>query len=124
MPYDIYTLGEREHRPRIPREVLARRVFKFVVAGGTIFLLLGQGEAIYAAPALVPALWVASRVSRLGGAVGFTVLAALVMTEVGWAIAYVTVGEIQPWITMAPSLAFVTTILFFAFTRRRARLKK
>ena len=83
MPYDNYTLGQREPRQRIPRDVLARRTFKFVVAGGTVFLLLGQGEAVYAAPALVPALWFASRTSRLGGSVGFASLAALVMTEVG-----------------------------------------
>src|SRR6266540_4505261 len=112
MPYDMYTLGKKDPRP-VPIEVRARRIFKFVVASGTLFLLMSMGGAIIGAPALVPALWWAGRRSRRLGAAGFTLLAAIVMTEVGWAIAYTAVGESRPWITLGPVLGFTATVVVF-----------
>lgn len=41
------------------------------------------------------------------------------MTEVGWFIAYETVGEQQPWIALVPALGFVATIAGFALTLGR-----
>ena len=50
-------------------------------------------------------------------------LAALVMTEVGWLVAYVIADESQPWIIVGPSLGFVATVVLFTLGRRRTRRK-
>lgn len=98
-----------------------KTLIKTLIAGATLFLLLGQGEAIFAAPVLVPALWWAHQSSRARPArVGLTFLAALVMTEVGWFLAFAASRESQPFISIAPSLGFVGTILFF-WLRGRSR---
>jgi hypothetical protein len=120
MPFDVAPFSTKETRAA-HLEIRARSVFKFVVAGGAIFLLLSMGGAIFGAPALIPALWIAGRSSGRWGAAGFTFLAALVMTEVGWAITYLTVREDQPWITLGPALGLAGTIVVFSMTLGRSR---
>jgi hypothetical protein len=91
-----------------------RRVARIVIAVATMVLLTGMGgEAIVAAPILVPALWWAARSSGRWAAAGFTFLAALVMAEVGWFVVYTSAGEAQLWITIGPALAAVATISVF-----------
>jgi hypothetical protein len=118
MNEDLYVLGRRKRSEKRPLPDRARRLAKALIAGGTILLLMSWGGAIVGAPALVPALWWANRSSTRWGAVGFTFLAALVMTEAGWAVVYSTIGEEQPWIVLGPVVGVVATVLFFSTNRR------
>jgi hypothetical protein len=120
MTEDLNVPGRHRQREK-PLTDRTRKIVKTLIAGGTIFLLLGMGEAIMGAPALVPALWWATRSSRRVGAIGFTFLAAVVMTEVGWLFAYVVAGESQPWIILGPSAGFVGTVVLFTLGGRHAR---
>jgi hypothetical protein len=99
-------------------------IVKLLVASVTTLLLMSMGGQFYAAPILIPALWWAARSSKKWAAAGFTFLAALLMSEVGWVIAYVTVGEEQPWIALAPALGFVVTIALFIRSHLLARRKR
>src|SRR5437867_9453057 len=97
----------------------ASRGVKIAITVVTMVLLTGMGgEAIVAAPALVPALWWAARSSGAWARPGLTVLAALVMTEVGWFLAYTAGGEARPSIVLGPALGAALTITIFFFTLR------
>ena len=97
--------------------VRIRQVTKSVIAVGTaVALVSAGGAAIIAAPLLVPALSWAARSSRGWARVAFTLLAALVMAEVGWLIAYEAIREAQPYIVLGPAAGFAATIAAFALT--------
>lgn len=76
------------------------------------FLLVSMGGAIVAAPLVVPALVWAMRTS--GSALyrrAATVVVALTVGEVAWALTYVTAGEGQPAIWLVPVLAMTAVVL-------------
>lgn len=78
----------------------------FAISG---LLLLSMGGAIVAAPVTVPLMVLAVRRHptpsfRTAG----TVLVALTLAEVAWALTYVTAGESRPWIWLLPTLAALT----------------
>lgn len=118
---DRSVLGRRSPAERKPFRERLRPFAKFVIAGVTLLGLVDQGAQFIAAPLLLPALWWAARSSERWGATGFTLLAALLMAEVGWLLAYGTTQEAQPWILVWPSVAFTLTIVFFLATHRRAQ---
>lgn len=90
---------------------------KIGVTFTTLFLLTSVGgAAIMTSPALVPALWWAAHSSGRWARAGLSFLAALLMAEVGWFVAYSAAGEDQPYIALGPSLAFVGTIAAFWLT--------
>jgi hypothetical protein len=112
-------LGHGAHKePRYLRLRIAS-LGKFLLAGLTVLMLMGMGEQFFAAPVLFPALWWASRSSGTWGAALFVFLAALLMAEIGWVVAYLIIREQQPWIVLGPVLGFSATIAFFIVTRRR-----
>lgn len=121
MPEDLYVLGER--RPS-PRRSLAERlaaVARLAIAGLTIVLMMSWGGQFFAAPVLLPSLWWAIRTARAPlTAALLTIIGALLMAELGWALAYTLVRERQPWIWMAPAISFCGTVLLFAAGRRRS----
>jgi hypothetical protein len=122
MNEDLDVFGRHRAREKRPLSDRTRRIAKALIGGVTILFLMGMGEAIIAAPALVPALWWATRSSAGVARAGFTLLAGLVVTEVGWLVAYITAGESQPWIILGPSLGFVVTVVLFTLgARRRGR---
>ncbi|HET9259178.1 MAG TPA: hypothetical protein VFP42_03505 [Acidimicrobiia bacterium] len=61
------------------------RSILFVIS---IAALLSFGAQVYFLPFLIPAQWLAARHSRLAGHYLFTLLAALLVAEVGWMIGY------------------------------------
>lgn len=98
-----------------PRRWRAAGVATFVVAG---FLLLSMGGAIVAAPITVPLMWMAaSRHPTRPFRVAATVLSALTVAEVVWALTYLTVDEARPWIWVLPA---VTALAAMAVCRRLA----
>jgi hypothetical protein len=107
---DLYVLGRPARRERRPRPDRLKTVARFVIAGGTMFLLMGWGEAIVAAPFLLPALWWAYRSSRRWHRAGFALLAGLVMAEVGGLPAYLMTRESSALVYVGPSLGFAGTI--------------
>ena len=88
-------------------------IVTFLVSG---FLLLSMGGAIIAAPLTVPLMYiVASRHPTRGFWTAATVLSALTVAEVVWALTYLTVHETQPWIWLLPGLGAVAVV---AMSRR------
>jgi hypothetical protein len=80
----------------------------FLVAG---FLLLSMGGAILAAPVTIPLMWIAaSRHPTQAFRVAATVLSALTVAEIVWALTYLAVDEAQPWIWLLPSLAALVVV--------------
>ncbi|MGI8983915.1 MAG: hypothetical protein ACR2HM_05205 [Acidimicrobiales bacterium] len=76
-------------------------VVTFVVAG---VLLLSMGGAIVAAPATLPLMLIARSVHPTPAfRVAATVLSALTVAEVIWALTYLAVDEAKPWIWVLPS---------------------
>ena len=75
------------------------------------FLLLSMGGAIVAAPATLPALFVALRRRALAGWLRGAAIAVcgLTVAEVAWALTYVTAGEAKPWIWLLPLAAWIAT---------------
>lgn len=114
-------LGRRNRRQARQLRDRLKSVAKLLLAALAVLLLMSMGAQFYAAPVLLPALWFAARSSKGWAAAGFTFAAALLMTEIGWLIAYLIVREQQPWIIVGPVLGFSSTIAFFRMTRRRAR---
>jgi drug/metabolite transporter (DMT)-like permease len=121
MNEDLYVLGRPARREPRPLPDRLRSLAKLLIAGTTMFLLMSFGGAIYAAPALVPALWWANdnAATKLGH-VGITLLACAVMTEVGWALTYISIGETQPFISISPITAFLVTDAAFSLRSARA----
>ncbi|MGZ6494126.1 MAG: hypothetical protein ACXVEX_12515 [Actinomycetota bacterium] len=69
----------------------------------------------------MPALWWAARSSRSRAArAGLAMLAGITMLFVGWFIAYLVVGERQPFIVMIPVMTFIATVGLFACTHTGA----
>ncbi len=84
------------------RSSLARSAILF----GAAFLLISMGGAIVVAPLSLPLLaWTARGTPSPALRVLAIALAALTAAEVGWALAYVTMGEAQPWIVAVPVVA-------------------
>jgi hypothetical protein len=119
MTEDPFVLGRPKRGRKASPSDRVQRLARFLIGGGSLFLLMGQGEAIFGAPVLVPALWWAyvSSPSRAARAT-FTLIAALVMAEVGWLLAYETSGEAQPLISLAPAISFAGVVIFFWFSGR------
>ncbi len=85
----------------------------FLVAG---FLLLSMGGAVVAAPVTIPLMLVAaSRHPTRAFRVAATVLSALTVAEIVWALTYLAVDEARPWIWLLPSL---TALGILAIGRR------
>jgi hypothetical protein len=85
------------------------------------------GAQFYAAPILVPALLWATVSSRTWAACVFTFLAALLMSEVGWLVAFTTTGESQPLYSLWPALGFASTVIVFVVIRvwpKRTRIRR
>lgn len=74
------------------------------------------GAAIAGAPVLLPALWLAARRSGGWARRGFVTLAAVVAAEVAWAGVYVTGGEHDPAIWVAPAAAALLVAVGFSET--------
>jgi hypothetical protein len=91
------------------------RSLLFVLSIGA---LLSFGAQIYFLPFLIPAQWLAARHSDRVGHALFTLLAALLVTEVGWMIAYELAAE---W-AVAVGVALGTAIgaLFFRTSWRHS----
>lgn len=66
------------------------RSILFVIS---IAALLSFGAQVYFLPFLIPAQWLAARHSRRAGRYLFTLLAALLVAEVGWMIGYEFAAE-------------------------------
>ena len=91
---------------------------QIVLGALTPLLLLSIGGAgIYAAPALLPLLWVTAHASRGGLRVYLTVLAALTAAETIWAFAWSLIPSLQ---AILPLSAVVATGFLFAKTCGRA----
>lgn len=59
----------------------------------SIAALVSFGGQVYFLPVLIPAQWLAARHSHRAGHALFTLLAALLVAEVGWVIGYQLVTE-------------------------------
>ncbi len=80
----------------------------YLVAG---FLILSMGGAILAAPVIIPLMWIAaSRHPTRAFRVSATVLSALTVAEIVWALTYLAVAEAQPWIWLWPSVAALVVV--------------
>lgn len=76
------------------------------------FLLLSYGGAIVAAPATLPiAAFVVRRDSSRSWAVASSVVLVLTTAELGWALAYLLLGERQPFIWLIPLVAAIGTVV-------------
>lgn len=83
----------------------------------SIAALLSFGAQVYFLPFLVPAQWLAARHSHRIGHALFALLAALLVTEVGWMIAYELTAE---WaVAIGVATGVVIGALFFRTSRRR-----
>jgi hypothetical protein len=119
MPEDLYVLGERHKGRPLPGSRGKHPYLRFIVMGTTTFLLMGQGEAILAAPVLVPALWWVYRWSKRWGRIGSAFLAGLVMIETSWYVVYFTAGENAALMIATISIAFAGTLILFWKTGTR-----
>lgn len=84
--------------------------------GVSAILLLSMGGAIVAAPLTVPLLYLTARHRGVGAGLRAAAIgvAALTVTEVAWAAAYLAVAETRPWIWLLPMAAGVATATTFA----------
>jgi hypothetical protein len=83
----------------------------------SIAALLSFGAQVYFLPFVIPAQWLAARHSHRVGHAVFTLLAALLVTEVGWMIAYELAAE---WAVAAGiATGVVIGSLFFRTSGRR-----
>ena len=79
---------------------------------GAVILLISFGGAIWAAPVTIPVLVYAiwrDGLSRRWRSTAILVL-ALTVAQCVWAIAYVTVGESNPIVWLAPVVVFAVSI--------------
>jgi hypothetical protein len=84
------------------------RSLLFVIS---IAALLSFGAQVYFLPILIPAQWLVARHSQRAGHALFTVLAALLVTEVGWMIGYELAAEW--WLVIGVATGAVIGGLFF-----------
>jgi hypothetical protein len=82
----------------------------------SVAALISFGAQVYFLPFMIPAQWLVVRHSQRVGHALFTLLAALLVTEVGWMIAY----ELAPdWaVVMGVTLGLIIAILFFRTSSR------
>lgn len=87
-------------------------ILKVTVVGAAV-LLISFGGAIWAAPVTIPllayAIW-RDELSRRWRSTAVLVL-ALTVAQCAWAIAYVTVGESNPMVWLAPVIVFAVSIV-------------
>ena len=87
-------------------------ILKVTVVGAAV-ILISFGGAIWAAPVTVPllayAIW-RDGLSRRWRSTAVLVL-ALTAAQCAWAIAYVTVGESNPMVWLAPVIVFAMLIV-------------
>ncbi|HZD23952.1 MAG TPA: hypothetical protein VE569_11200 [Acidimicrobiia bacterium] len=84
----------------------------------SIAALLSFGGQVYFLPLLIPAQWFAARHSHRPGHVLFTLLAALLVSEVGWMIGYVLATQ---WaVVIGVAAGVVIGALFFSTSARRS----
>ena len=82
----------------------------------SIAALLSFGAQVYFLPLLIPTQWLAARHSDRPGHALFTLLAALLVAEVGWMIGYETAAE---WaVAFGVAMGAVIGALFFRTSRR------
>jgi hypothetical protein len=80
-------------------------VLKTVLALVSLLLMASMGGGFLLLPLLVPMhVWAARRSGRVGRVL-WSVLPAAAAGMVTWAATYVTLGEAQPWIWLAPVAA-------------------
>lgn len=92
----------------------ARALLVFI----SIASLLSFGAQLYFLPFLVPAQWLAARHSDRAGHVLFTLLAALLVVEVGWMIGYEMAAE---WaVVIGVVMGVGIGALFFRTSNRRS----
>jgi len=93
-----------------------------VVVAVAAFLLVSYGGAIVAAPVTLPMLYFALRQDGTGRRLRLVIVgvAALTAAEAGWALAYLTAGEAQPWVWLVPLAALVGTAFAYARVVRPA----
>jgi hypothetical protein len=98
------------------RMLAATHRWPAVLVAVAAFLLVSYGGAIVAAPATLPLLYIALRQDATGRRLRLVIVAvaALTAAEVGWAVAYVAVGEAGPWIWLPPLAAWVGTAAAYA----------
>jgi hypothetical protein len=90
------------------------RSLLFVIS---VAALLSFGAQIYFLPFLVPAQWLAARHSHRVGRFLFTLLAALLITEVGWMVGYELAAG---WaVAIGAATGAVIGALFFRTSERR-----
>lgn len=84
----------------------------------SIAALLSFGAQVYFLPFLIPAQWLAARKSDRRGHALFTLLAALLVAEVGWMIGYEMAAE---WsVAIGVTMGAVIGVLFFRTTTNRS----
>lgn len=104
---------------------MQRVVFKVLIVG-TAVLLLSFGGAIWTAPVTIPLLVYAIlrvELTRLWHIIA-TLILALTVTQCAWAIMYLTVGESNPAVWIAPivSFAIFVTVGTVIWSIRRGRI--
>lgn len=104
---------------------MQRVVFKVLIVG-TAILLLSFGGAIWAAPVTIPLLIYA--ICKVKLTCRWRIIAALILaltvTQCTWAIMYITVGESNPSVWIAPIAAFTISVTAITVTWviRRGRI--
>lgn len=84
-----------------------QQIVRGFVGIGAGVLLISMGAQIFAAPVTVPALLWAIATARVRWARRYlSAVLALTLMFVGWYLAYIAVGERQPWIVLSPAVAF------------------
>lgn len=107
----------RQHKSTVRREL------GWILVGVCTVLLVSYGGAIVAAPITVPLLFMAARSSAsIGYRVSAGVVAMLTIAETAWAVTYVTIGEGQPMIWLAPAVATLAVGVGFARMSRPSTL--
>jgi hypothetical protein len=91
------------------------RSLLFVIS---IAALLSFGAQVYFLPFLIPAQWIVARHSHRAGHALFTMLAALLVAEVGWMIGYELAAG---WaVLIGVTTGAIIGALFFRTSKRRS----
>jgi hypothetical protein len=76
------------------------------------------GAGIIAAPVTLPLLWVAGRYAKPLGRAALNVVAVITAAELGWALAFASVGEHSPLIWGLPLAMAVAVFVGYPLTQR------
>jgi hypothetical protein len=110
-------VGSESHQQTNSGQRLAVTALQVLLAAFTPLALISIGGfGIYAAPVLLPLLWIAANASLGSGRWYFIVLAALVAAETAWAISWSLVPSLQ---LALPILAAMATVFLFVKTWHR-----